>query len=137
MSDTIYRQDVINVIEERQYANRTTVALVSEFNRLEGYILRLPSAEPCENTCEITRKSNASDLISRQDALDALEQTQWIPCEERLPEDGNNTYMTTLDYGELGRATGQRFFFGKQLGWEDDAVVAWMSLPKPYEGETK
>ena len=45
-SDLISRQDVINEIEERQYANRTNVALMSEFNRLEGYILRLPSAEP-------------------------------------------------------------------------------------------
>ena len=45
MSDLISRQDVINEIEERQYANRTNVALMSEFNRLEGYILRLPSAE--------------------------------------------------------------------------------------------
>ena len=46
MSDLISRQDTINEIEERQYANRTNVALISEFNRLEGYILRLPSAEP-------------------------------------------------------------------------------------------
>lgn len=29
---------------------------------------------------------------------------------------GNTIYMTTLDYGELGRATGQRFFYNKHIG---------------------
>lgn len=62
---------------------------------------------------------------------------QWIPCSERLPKKGNTIYMTTLDYGELGRATGQRFFYNKHIGWEDDAVVAWMPLPEPYKEETE
>lgn len=69
-------------------------------------------------------------------AIEALKQKpEWIPVSERLPEEGNTTYMTTVDYGELGMATGQRFFYGKYIGWEDDAVVAWMPKPEPWEGE--
>jgi len=55
----------------------------------------------------------------------------WIPCSERLPEE-IGTYMTTVDYGRHGLATGQRFYHGA-LGWEDDCVIAWMPLPAPYK----
>ena len=45
--DTIYRQDAINEIEERKNANGyRNVAVISELNRLEGYIMQLPSAHP-------------------------------------------------------------------------------------------
>lgn len=59
--------------------------------------------------------------------------TDWIPVSERLPEDG--TYITTLD-GEL---VGQKEPFTGMCGiengkWDDeDCVIAWMPLPKPYE----
>ena len=44
--DLIERQAAINEIEERKFANRTVIPVVSELNRLEGYVLRLPSAQP-------------------------------------------------------------------------------------------
>ena len=50
----------------------------------------------------------------------------WIPCSERLPEDGR--YL--CDYGDcidFGRMTN-----GK---WYVDGVIAWMPLPKPWEGD--
>ena len=47
MKDSIERQDVINEIEERKNANGYyNVAVISELNRLEGYIMRLPPAQP-------------------------------------------------------------------------------------------
>lgn len=45
MNDLISRQAAIDEIEERIRANGySNTALVSELNRLEGYILRLPTA---------------------------------------------------------------------------------------------
>jgi hypothetical protein len=45
--DSISKQAVIDEIEERKNANRyRNVAVISELNRLEGYIMRLPSAQP-------------------------------------------------------------------------------------------
>lgn len=64
-----------------------------------------------------------------------FEAQQWIPVSERLPKEGNTTYLTTVDYGEFGGGVGQRFFYNKNIGWEDDAVVAWMPLPEPYTEE--
>lgn len=47
MSDLIERRAAIDEIEERKYANGyRNVAVISELNRLEGYIMRLPSAQP-------------------------------------------------------------------------------------------
>lgn len=47
MNDLISRQAAIDVLEERLHANGySNVALVSEFNRSIGYLMRLPSAQP-------------------------------------------------------------------------------------------
>lgn len=67
-------------------------------------------------------------------AIIALEKTRWIPISERPPEE-IGTYMTTVDYGKHGLATGQRYYHGKGLGWEDDCVIAWQPLPQPYKAE--
>ena len=45
-TDTISRQDAIDVLEERLQANgHSNVALVSELNRCIGYLMQLPSAQ--------------------------------------------------------------------------------------------
>ena len=66
----------------------------------------------------------------------AQPEQRWIPVSERLPEE-IGTYMTTVDYGKYGLATGQRYYHGKELGWEDDCVTAWMPLPEPYKAESE
>lgn len=61
--------------------------------------------------------------------------TEWIPVEERLPEDG--TYLCTLD-GEL---CGLDEPFTGMCGienekWDEEGcVIAWMPLPEPYQGK--
>ena len=62
----------------------------------------------------------------------AQPEQRWIPCSERLPEE-MGTYMTTIDYGEHGLATGQRYYYGSGLQWNDECVIAWMPLPTPYK----
>lgn len=47
MDDCISRQAAIDVLEERLKANGySNVALVSELNRIIGYLMRLPSTRP-------------------------------------------------------------------------------------------
>lgn len=87
-------------------------------------------------------------------AIQALEQTRWIPVSERLPEDG--TYLVTLERFYGGEPIINIRSFAKDLNkvdkfdfpkhkcgwydydseygyWEDTEVIAWMPLPKPYE----
>ena len=61
---------------------------------------------------------------------------EWIPCSERLPE-YPGIYMTTLDYGKHGLATGARYYHGKYFKWMNECVIAWMPLPEPYREESE
>ena len=57
----------------------------------------------------------------------------WIPCSERLPEDG--TYLCTLD-GELcGLDEPFTGMCGIENGvWDEpDCVIAWQPLPEQYQ----
>lgn len=73
---------------------------------------------------------------------------QWIPCDERLPEkDGDylvslvNCHVKIFGYTTKNK---DKFSKGFYLLTSDlfalppvDPVIAWMPLPKPYEGERK
>jgi hypothetical protein len=66
------------------------------------------------------------------EAIDALKQkSEWIPVSEKPKEIG--CYMTTIDYGEYGLSVGPRVYYGKDHGWTDVHVIAWMPLPLPYK----
>lgn len=104
------------------------------------------------------------DLISRQDALDALEwkwagkaaidaiknlpsAQQWIPCSERLPNT-NGVYNVTrkISDGFECRNISDTCYYDGTNTWHDDTrvnhgrryltdVIAWMPLPEPYKEE--
>lgn len=70
------------------------------------------------------------------------EENDWIPVEERLPEE-NGFYIATMD----GKIVGQEepfvglaeFEDGKWIDDEDDykCVIAWRPLPEPYQPERR
>ena len=81
------------------------------------------------------------DIINEQSDLSLETETsdKWIPCSERLPEEGVTVLCT-----EKGT---QKVYVGWYLtiknqyhGWLDSDgfsmdVIAWMPLPEPYKGE--
>ena len=88
-----------------------------------------------------------SDLRKAVDmAIQALEQ-RWIPCSERLPEDGRqvlvyarSVHYALAKYDEMREADGS---YKKQWvtfdAWKPfytiKEVIAWMPLPEPYQEE--
>jgi hypothetical protein len=63
-------------------------------------------------------------------AIKALEQTRWIPCSERLPEEAD-VYLVSMN--RLGYP--QREVDGFACGrWErfGNDVIAWCKIPEPY-----
>lgn len=65
------------------------------------------------------------------DATDA--DNDWIPCNERLPEDG--TYLCTLDGELIGEQEPFTGMCGIKNGkWDEEGcVIAWKPLPEPYK----
>jgi hypothetical protein len=95
--------------------------------RVRGYLTDLL---PIENYDEV------------EEIMLALEQTRWIPCSERLPEE-DGFYLATCDgeiCGEDEPISGMaEFENGKWVDDEDDyqCVLAWMPLPEPYNVESE
>ena len=137
---------------------------------------------------ESTTKGATSDTISRQAAIDAVNdafdretlltglvrsiavrairdmpsvqpEPQWIPCSERMPEEhewlGTKKFGTTISdevYVTFENEKGERFCkhmsfqngklssydqFHMDTWFKGSKPIAWMPLPKPFEGGTE
>lgn len=108
---------------------------------------RIPMVEDCGNNryfvgckCGIAQDKlygQKCDAVRRWNTRKPSAQ-QWIPCSERMPDDGE-TVLVTRDDGTCKIAT---FEVGEiENGWQMDSwyteenVTAWMPLPNPYKGE--
>ncbi len=71
-------------------------------------------------------------------AIELLEQTMWIPCSERLPEDYVHVLcqFTLGGMGECYLAHGVFHVVGG-LVMTCNEVIAWMPRPQPYEAESE
>lgn len=79
MADLISRQAVIDEIKERISANKFSgnVGLISELNRLEGYVLQLPPAQPEITEEDIELYCRKRCLVVITDELFAEMKTRW------------------------------------------------------------
>lgn len=85
------------------------------------------------------RKEYGSCVEALDMAINALEQTTWIPCSERLPEPRTDVW-TCSDIGQI-----QGYYeenvgvwyasFGQGRDYLELYVTAWMPLPDPWKGE--
>ena len=61
---------------------------------------------------------------------------QWIPCSERLPEEGREVLVCLTDWktGEQRRVVSYRIDFNMWHGYGryNEKCVAWMPLPEPW-----
>ena len=70
----------------------------------------------------------------------------WIPCSERLPEDGVGVlvcfeYFRYGNYNRMFRTVGVSYtydgewsgFVNGSSGWRDLTIFAWQPLPEPYQ----
>ena len=64
---------------------------------------------------------------------------EWIPVEERLPEEVGS-YLVTVQHTGGYKYLGISAYFGNGMwAWENDKanVIAWQPLLEPFKGETE
>ena len=78
-------------------------------------------------------------VLVTQDAFDELvkkasAQQRWIPCSERLPEDGTwNIFSDGKNISvERYKMDALDHFFPQGRWFSFDKAIAWMPLPEPY-----
>lgn len=109
-------------------------------NKKDELIERLAAYEDTDLTPQEIYSLKAGTILK------AL-RTEWIPVEERLPEEdvivlvtvsGLYSCITFSDAIELGNlcSDGEWFIEGYP-DWDDPNVTAWMPLPEPYRKEEK
>lgn len=68
-------------------------------------------------------------------AIKALEQTRWIPCSERLPEEPGIYLVSMYRLGYPQREV-DGFVCGRWERFGND-VIAWCKIPEPYKAESE
>ena len=108
-----------------------------------NHLSTMPSAqsevteEEVKEDCRKRRLSIVDSALLKKYASEGPE-PRWIPCSERLPEEGQDilAYRVFGDDERIIPANyGNGCWFDCHMNCSVGHVVAWMPLPKPYEGE--
>ena len=112
---------------------------------MSDYVMSRESLKQhCERMCTRYRGAPASGTYGEHRlVLDLLEQTEWIPCSERLPEEGREVLCQTSGGIMLVASYGILNPWVKEKGWitsefnrfSKETIMAWMLLPGPYTEE--
>ena len=107
-------------------------------NKKDELVERLAAYEDTGLTPEEIERLKAGTILK------ALK-TEWIPVEERLPEEdvivlvtvsGFYSHLTFSNAIELGNLCSDgSWFIEGYPDWDDPEVTAWMPLPEPYQGK--
>lgn len=136
-TDAVSREVAIDYV--KSYIHEIITESGTDKNEHTNNILRMivdglnefPSVQPVAVIACVKYDNDKLKEIAKDAANNILIEYNWHPVTEPPKEMG--TYIATVDYGEHGFAVGQRYYFGKYVGWDDERVVAWMPLPTPYE----
>jgi hypothetical protein len=79
------------------------------------------------------------DVEALDHTIKKVEQTRWIPCSERLPEEDGDYLVTTKWKGSYSGnvyiETHVAYYRKKSKEWDYVDIIAWMPLPEPYKEE--
>lgn len=93
----------------------------------------------CEAMCKKFENDPTSGTYQEHKLiLDLLNQTEWIPVSERLPEINEEAIVTDVEVNDSYASQ----YLGKGY-WDCDngpfnnRIIAWMPKPKPYKAESE
>jgi len=123
------------------------------YSELHDMISTLPSAQPeefewCTDCKEYDQERHCCPRWTKviRNTVAELKQPQWIPCSERLPKHDETVLVWYRGETRIGYLTDiSETDFSENDVWvlhgsfpfkhDEKKVVAWMSLPEPYEVE--
>lgn len=147
MDELIRKRDAINQFEGHGKGFWGTTVILDRLNAL-------PAVEPKTKVIAqvtfdedkmreivheaVERIKKEYDIVDKSDAV-----SEWIPCSEKLPED-EGVYIVTIkktvfntettSVGTAFCSQEHKWFVSNYINCE---VLAWMSLPAPYEGKVE
>ena len=73
------------------------------------------------------------------ECVEPSELPHWIPCSERLPEEGEAVLTQAKFKDDVKMAVSSRIDYNYWTTWgtRDINIIAWMPLPELYKGEQK
>lgn len=93
-------------------------------------------AKEHESDTTFTGHIIVSDLCrDTADLLEALEQTRWVPCSERLPKEAG-VYLVSMNRLGYPQREVDGFVCGKWERFGND-VIAWCEIPEPYKERSR
>lgn len=105
------------------------------FNAIKGVIDDAPTID----AVEVGEYADRLWKIAYERGKDEAVQGEWIPCSERLPEEGEVVLITNKK-GNVKHGQYRGCYPSDKVDcwwWKKNTteeVIAWMPLPKPYEG---
>ena len=150
-SDLISRQDAMNELKEMQdyisykifCAENNPTEYAEDYIRnmeqqsvgiahVEHRILELPSAQPFTEEQIQTMQELEAAQVEKAYELGKADRPKWIPCSERLPENGEKVLCQTITKkGQINMVIGFYDFERWCCGMNSN-VIAWMPLPEAY-----
>ncbi len=103
--------------------------------------MRLIDADALKTRFEPKQAYFTESIMRKIDTEIAIQETQWIPCSERLPEyDETSEYLVTDKEGRVRHCCLDPYMPETFVTVEEGAIikaVAWMPLPEKYKrGDT-
>jgi hypothetical protein len=102
---------------------------------LDIAIKALETASCIKEKCAYCPHCEHCDVDDETLAIKALEQTRWIPCSERLPEEVG-VYLVSMNRLGYPRREVDGFVCGRWERFGSD-VIAWCEIPQPYKAESE
>ena len=119
-----------------KYESATSISMALERSYIKGRSDQTKSYE--EAIAELHAYRNLGTVEELKEAREKQPKTDWILCEERLPEE-NTEVLINRNHNVFEISIG---YYNKDFSWYDQCqchmisdVTAWQPLPQPYKKE--
>ena len=138
-SDLISRQAAIDALYDKGLSMTAWGELLAmKWSDIQTCIELLPSAQPFTSEQIQTMQELESAQLEKAYELGKADRPKWIPCSERLPEEGDVVLICSkIGVIDFGKRKGDKWVWLAEAlcdYWQEtEDLIAWMPLPEAYK----